>query len=125
MAVPRWLRDLVLRRDGHMCVIAGPSCTGRATVADHRANRGAGGSRLLDDPRNLIASCGLENQLKEDAHGEDLERLIERGIRVRKAATNAATLGRCAISPVMYPDGSWWLLDNSGGREEVRGNALV
>ena len=117
--IPRRVVEVVLARDHGQCVIAGPGCLGAASVADHRANRGMGGAKALDVPVNLIAACGLCNGAKENAKGTDLEVLRNRGVRVLRAATVAATLDRCAISPVMYPDGSWWLLDHAGGREEA------
>ena len=103
----------VIARDGGQCVIAGPHCQGVAVTADHRANRGSGGSRALDNPANLVACCALCNGLKEDADGEYRTELIERGIRVVKAATNAATVTRAQLTPVRYPDGTeWWLTTN-------------
>ncbi|QUY63314.1 Hypotetical protein [Gulosibacter molinativorax] len=92
---------------------------GEATVADHRANRGSGGSRSLDVPHVLIAACTLCNGLKEDAVGLYRESLIDRGIRVLKAATNRETAHRCELAPVQYPDGRWWLLHPDGSRTPV------
>lgn len=100
----------VIRRDGSMCVIRGPFCTVHATVADHRANRGQGGSLLLDDPANLVGACVLCNGWKEDATGEDRARLVLRGLRLPKRATNAQTLVLARAVPVMWPDGTWWVL---------------
>lgn len=117
--IPPRMRDGVLERDGGRCVIAGPFCTVVATVADHRANRGHGGSKVLNDPRCLVAACELCNGWKEDAHGEDRERLIYRGIRVEKDSTNAKTVSRCANKTVLYPDGRWFFLLADGTREEV------
>ena len=104
------LKATVFARDGHFCVIAGGHCTGIATTVDHRANRGAGGSRLLDIPENLVSACRICNGLKEDADGVYRADLIARGLRVEKAATNAVTAERCRNRPVMYPDG-WHLLE--------------
>jgi 5-methylcytosine-specific restriction endonuclease McrA len=114
--IPKRLVALVLDRDNHTCVIAGPGCLGIATVADHRANRGMGGGKSLDDPRNLIAACGICNGLKEDADGETRLWLLGLGLRVEKAATNQATLVRCAYQFVEYPDGSQWFLTSDGRR---------
>lgn len=111
--------NAVLARDGHLCVIRGPYCTIHATVADHRANRGAGGSDILDDPANLIASCQLCNGFKEDATGDDRERLILRGIRVEKPATNAGALVKARALPVLYPDGEYRLLTSDGKRTRI------
>lgn len=112
----------VLKRDHDTCVIRGPFCTVHATVADHRANRGAGGSRMLDDPSNLIAACELCNGWKEDTTGRDRLRLERRGIRLPKRATNAQTLQLAMSVPVKYPDGVWRLLDPFYGAEPVSDN---
>ena len=45
----------VLARDGYECRIKGPTCTGRATVADHIVPWQEGGAWL--DPQNLRAAC--------------------------------------------------------------------
>lgn len=120
MSIPKTAKartDAVLERDGHRCVIGGPECRVRATVADHRANRGNGGSKLLNDLACLIAACVICNGLKEDADGPYRARLVAHGIRVEKAATNAQTLERCRLRPVLYPDGWFRLVE--GRREPV------
>jgi hypothetical protein len=120
MAIPKKLVELILARDHGVCVINGPHCTGEATVADHRANRGAGGSKVLNDPRCLIASCWIDNQWKEDSTGEDRWELERRGVIVLKAATNADTVRACAFKAVEYPDGRrFFLLDYAPWREEI------
>lgn len=105
-------RDAVIDRDGGRCVISGPGCLRVATIADHRANRGSGGSKLLNDMVCLIAACAICNGGKEDADGPYRARLIARGIRVEKDSTNAKTLERCRLRPVLYADG-WHLLEGS------------
>jgi len=105
MAVSKRTKLGVLARDNHMCVIAGLNCVGVATVVDHRANRGAGGSVVLDSPENLISACPLCNGGKEDADGPYRAELVARGIRVPKRATNAQTVTRAAVTPVLYADG--------------------
>jgi len=122
MAIPRKLVDKVLGRDHHECVIAGPNCTRTATVADHRANRGVGGSTVLDCPENLVAACGICNGAKEDADADTRRDLIARGVRVVKAATNAATRRRCLVTHVTYPDGRVFFLLPNGDRQEVGGH---
>jgi len=118
MTIPKLVVRVVLARDGGRCVLRLPGCLGVATVADHRANRGAGGSKVLNDPACLIAACELCNGAKEDAHGEHLARLRLFGLRVLKAATNAATVTRCRDTPVTYPDGTVWKLNSDGSREQ-------
>ena len=110
MSIPRKVVAAVLARDNHRCVIAGPLCTGAGTIADHRANRGSGGSKALDIPENLISACPVCNGMKEDANGPYRAELLARGIRVQKRATNAQTAGRCASVPVLYSDG-WHYLE--------------
>ncbi|MEO2134634.1 hypothetical protein [Microbacterium sp.] len=45
--------------------------------------------------------------------------LIDRGIRVEKAATNAATLTRALNTPVTDLEGRRWLLIDEHSRKEV------
>ena len=116
MSIPARMTRAVLDRDDHLCVIAGPGCLGTATEADHRANRGAGGSTVLDDPCVLVAACGICNGRKATVHGAERQRLIDRGVIVEKAATNASTLTRCTLTPVIYPDGTTYWLTRDGRR---------
>jgi len=104
----------VLTRDKGVCVIALPGCLKVATTADHRANRGSGGSKLLDAFPVLIAACILCNGAKEDAYGLILAELKRRGVRVEKDSTNAKTLARCLSIPVLYPDGVERFLSSDG-----------
>lgn len=108
--------NAVIARDGDRCVIAGPHCLGDALYADHRANRGNGGSKVLDSITNLIAACALCNGGKEDADGEYRADLIARGVRIEKDSTNAKTVERARTTPVTFPDGSRWLLLDDGTR---------
>ena len=117
--IPKKLVTQVLERDGGWCVINGPACLGEATVADHRANRGSGGSQVLNDIRCLIAACGLCNGLKEDSSRAYRAELIRRGVIVAKAATNHETVNKCANKPVEYPNESWWFLHVDGTRTEL------
>lgn len=116
--IPKPVVRAVLKRDV-ICVIASLSCVGVPTVADHRANRGHGGSKVLNDVRNLIAACGLCNGGKEDADEDYRADLITRGVRVIQDSTNAKTVVRAATTPVTFPDGTVWLLLADGTREEA------
>lgn len=53
----------ILLRDGDLCAMSGhpenPDCWGKATTANHRLNRGAGGSKLRNGTGN---GCGICNQ---------------------------------------------------------------
>lgn len=111
MTLKRKLVDQIIERDGGFCLMALPNCLGEANVAHHRANRGAGGSKVLDDPANLVAVCTLCNGAAEDAPALVRLDLLERGLRVEKAATNAETLKRAKLTPVEYLDGRrFWLM---------------
>lgn len=118
--IPKRIVKLVLERDGQVCQLNLSGCAYVATVADHRSNRGAGGSTVLNDPACLIAACGLCNGRKEDANRVERELLEWRGIRVQKAATNDATLLRCLATAVRYRNGDWYQLDSDGGRRYLR-----
>lgn len=111
---------VVLNRDGGLCVLqVSPHCDGVATVADHRANRGQGGARSLDEFSNLVAACGLCNGLKEDLEGEDRAEIVRRGLRLVPDSTHVKTALRAIVTPVEYPDGRLFYLLDDGGREEI------
>lgn len=118
--IPKRTVRLVLERDGQVCQLNLDGCTYVATVADHRANRGMGGSKLLDNPVNLIAACEKCNGAKENATGDVLDLLIRRGVRVLRAATTERTVRRAALTLVTYRDGRLYQLDGVGGREHIR-----
>lgn len=103
-------KTAVIIRDGGLCVLALDGCTGQATTTDHRANRQSGGSRVLNDPRNLIGACWHCNDAKARAHGALREELEDRGINVLPASTHEKTLARAAETPVRYPDGNLYKL---------------
>lgn len=111
-------RKSLIARD-LICVIALPGCSGRAETLDHRANRGSGGSQVLNAPYCLVGACRFCNGAKEDADGQARRALIARGVRVVKRATNEQTADRCRDTPVEFPDGSWWRLLADGTREPV------
>lgn len=117
MSIPAKTKAAVLERDRGLCVLRiAPDCMGDATCADHRANRGHGGAKsgVLDRPSNLIAACGICNGYKEsNADRDELER---RGVRVRGDSTHAKTAIRSRVTPVEYPDGEVWWLDDDGNR---------
>lgn len=114
----------MLNRDGGQCVIAGPHCLGVATEPDHRANRGVGGSRVLDEPSAIVAACGICNGWKTTVYGSERDDLEHRGVIVLKAATNDKTAQRCRDTPVQYPDGRWFYLRDDGTREELTDDEL-
>lgn len=110
MAVTVATKKAVLERDGGFCLMALANCLGEAQTTHHRANRGSGGSPVLDHPANLVAVCSPCNGAAEDAGALLRFDLIERGLRVEKAATNAATLERAKRTPVEYLTGQMWFL---------------
>lgn len=109
----------LIARD-RLCVIRLPGCTGWAETLDHRANRGSGGSKVLNAPYCLLGACRFCNSAKEDADGKVRAELIARGVRVVKRATNQQTAELCRDTPVEYPDGIWWRLLEDGTKEAVR-----
>ncbi len=118
--IPKALVRAVLGRDVGWCLLALPGCTGEATVADHRAERGMGGSDVLNDGRALQASCWHCNGVKSgNLHPIMRANLIERGLIVPKAATNAATLTRCAETPLEDLEGERWFLVDEHTRVHV------
>lgn len=119
---PVQVKRAVIVRDGGFCLMALPGCLGEAQTAHHRANRGAGGSRVLNDPVNLVAVCAPCNSAAEDAPALVRIDLIDRGLRVERAATNQQTLERAAATPVEYLDGErYWLVDASTRRHVIEG----
>jgi len=113
------VKRAVIERDGGFCLLALHNCEGEATTAHHRANRGSGGSRVLNHPGNLVATCRQCNSDAEDAGTITRMDLIDRGLRVEKAATNAATLARALETPVTDLEGRRWLLIDERTRKEV------
>lgn len=119
MRVSKKLFEQIRQRDGGFCLMALPGCMGEGNVLHHRANRGAGGSRVLDHPAVLVLVCSLCNGRAEDAHAIVRADLIERGLRVEKAATNAATVERAKRTPVEYLTGQrWYLISATERRHE-------
>lgn len=61
----------VLLRDGDLCAMSNhpdnPGCWGKATTANHRLNRGAGGSLLRNGMGNANAICNYCNGRIEDS----------------------------------------------------------
>lgn len=72
-------------RDGEMCVMAGilPGCTGRADTANHRLNRGAGGSKMRNGMSNACAICDHCNGLIEN-DAEAAAEARRRGVKLRE-----------------------------------------
>lgn len=109
----------VIERDGGFCLLALDRCQGEATTTDHRANRGQGGSRVLNHAANLVAACAICNGDKADASEFTRFDLRERGLLVTPGATHAKTLARAVATPVMDLAGNYWMLESSTIRREA------
>lgn len=113
MTIPKKQVVGVLERDCEVCVIQLPGCLWFASCFDHRAGRGAGGAKSLDNFSAGIAACGLCNGAKEDSTGAQRAELKRRGVLVEKGRTHEHTAARLRLRPVEYPDGnSFWLTDD-------------
>ena len=113
MSVPAKTRRLVFERDGHECVHCG---TDYGLTIQHRANRGAGGSKLLDGPENLVVMCGLSNQrLESSAVFADFGRLM--GWKIRRT-DDPETI------PVRYASGDFWYINSRGTRILAEGEHI-
>lgn len=117
--ISRKVLEQIKVRDKGFCLMALPCCLGEGGVPHHRANKGAGGSRTLDHPANLVLVCSLCNGAAEDAGSMLRLDLIERGLRIEKAATNAQTLERVKATPVETLDGERWFLISATERRHV------
>lgn len=114
MSLPRALFEAIKIRDWFECLLQLHGCEGEGNVLDHRANRGAGGSLILNHPANLILACWRCNGNKADARAIVLLDLEERGLWVRPHATHEKTLRRAIETPVVYPDGrSFYLISST------------
>lgn len=79
----RRVRLLVLQRDGYVCRMRGPRCTGVATTVDHIVPLHLGGSLL--DPANLRAACAKCNY----GGGARITNATRRAAAVRVARTQS------------------------------------
>lgn len=116
--IPKPLVKQILDRDEHECVLGLPGCLRTATVADHRANRGMGGSKAIDKPVNLVAACGLCNVAKETVSGDLRADLVERGLILPRKTTTKETLHNALHTPVTDWRGRIWFLHESGAKHE-------
>ena len=90
-----------LARDGG-CVHCGVV---EEAVNHHRANRGYGGSKLLDKPSNILVMCSELNGLMESDAGW-AERARQYGWKISKYAIPE-------LEAVYYPlEDSWYYLDD-------------
>lgn len=83
----------VLIRDGAQCALWGivPGCTQRATTANHRRNRQAGGSKLRNGMSNACAICDFCNDsIESSSPMADLARY--HGVKLVEGDVPARTL---------------------------------
>jgi hypothetical protein len=119
--LPRRLFEAIKERDGDFCLLALPGCMGEGTCLDRRANRGHGGSKILNDPANLILACGLCNGAKADAYQMELNALESRGLYVVPSSTHEKTLARVREAFVEYLDGDRYYLISATERRFADG----
>lgn len=60
----------VLDRDGHVCQIREPGCTGEATTVDHIVPVAEGGSDAADNLRGACPGCNDRKRRREAAVGQ-------------------------------------------------------
>ena len=110
MAIPKPVRELVAKRSGGVCEGCGQA---RATDMHHRRFKSRGGK---DTPSNLLHLCGgmygLPGGNHSGCHG-----IAHSG---RQGALRGWAVPSGWMEPAEFPyqgpDGSWWLLDRTGGR---------
>ena len=104
-------RALLEARDGGVCVVCGqPGSDWDPLTTHHRKNRGAGGSKNpgINRPTNLLRVHASINQAFEDSNPN----YYANGWKLRDVRDAPTT-------PVLYPDGRWFLLDEQGNRTET------
>lgn len=104
------LERAVINLWGGICLLALPGCTVYAETTVQRADEGMGGSKILNDPANLIPACTPCHTARTDAYQIVLNGLEERGLHVRHMATNEQTLARVRQTPVEGLDGERFFL---------------
>jgi hypothetical protein len=97
----------LVKRDG-FCLHCGKSDD--TLVPQHRKNRGMGGSKLLDNPSNLVLICSLFNGQIESSppHAEFARKM---GIKLLSWEDPKEV-------PVQFA-GRFWLLDDNWGKLEL------
>lgn len=97
-------KRIILERDGFLCCL----CGRRAEVANHRAGRGAGGSKLANTLANGCALCHRCNgAIESDAELAQLAR--DRGVKLSRwddptECPYWSPLYRCMVQPLNTGD---------------------
>lgn len=108
----------VLERDGGICLMWGAiaSCRYYADTANHRINRGAGGSKALNVLVNACAICSVCNGLIE-SDSELAAVARERGVKVRSSHNTGRDLVTLRLTPLMHPVWGLYRLTIDGSRD--------
>lgn len=86
-------------------------------VPHHRANRGMGGSKELDNLQNVILVCAVYNGLME-SDAQVAKRARELGHKISKFSDPS-------IAVFDNVTGLWYELDTQGGKEAIEGHQPV
>jgi hypothetical protein len=110
----------ILERDGGVCLMwnTNPWCAYEAEVANHRINRGAGGSKGLNAIVNGCAICSSCNGLIE--HDPGLAEVArERGVKVRSSHNIARDLENLAAVALVHPVLGTYTITEDGNRHSL------
>jgi len=101
-------RKALFERDSHRCW----HCGSEEVTVQHRANRGMGGSKEMDNAANLILLCWFVNFEMEasDKKAREAERY---GWKISRYADPTS------IPVWHYPSQSWILLNDTWGRNII------
>jgi hypothetical protein len=115
--------DEILDRDDNVCLMWGsnPFCAYYADFANHRINRGAGGSKAMNVTVNGCGICSRCNILiEDDSHLALVARV--RGVKVRSSHNVARDVQVLMATPLLHPVIGPYFLDADGKRiREVEG----
>jgi hypothetical protein len=101
-------RQALIKRDLGLCWHCGSS----EVTVQHRANRGMGGSKLMDNPANLILLCWFVN-FEMEASDKKAREAEAAGWKISKYADPTS------ITVWHQPSQAWFLLDDAWGRNLV------
>ena len=110
----------ILERDGGVCLMWGsnPICAYYADSANHRINRGAGGSKGLNVLVNGCAICSACNGLIEsDSTLANVAR--DRGVKVRSSHNLGRDVDNLQSVPLIHPVLGAYCLALAGGRSDT------